>query len=132
MNQMRRNSFEQDLEARYGAAFAQEIRDRLAQVRAQEYRSEQIKDLAVTVRRLRARVLWAVRACRTWKVESRIAGGQGASSRHLQAEGEELGRFLGNVLGIYRAALRDYHAVRCMNPGRLSRTESPSERTAAA
>lgn len=123
-------SLEKDLEARYGAAFARGVCDGLARARETEEKHKDFNDVRAMLVRGRGRVRTALRALRTWKIEYALAG-EGAVRRHLAAEGAALGRNLKDMIAVYRAISKDYHAMRREIPGRLSRAESPSGCAAA-
>lgn len=123
-------SLEKDLEARYGAAFARGVCDALAHARENEGKCKDFNEMRVMLTRGRGRVRTALRALRTWKIEYALAG-EGAVRRHLAAEGVALGRSLKDMIAVYRAISKDYHAMRRGIPGRLSRAESPSGCAAA-
>lgn len=124
-------SLERELEARYGAAFARGICDGLARARENEEKRKDFNEMRSMLMRGRGRVRAALRSFRTWKIEYALAG-EGVAKRHLAAEGAALGRNLRDMIALYRAISRDYHAALRGHPGRLSRTESPSGRAAFA
>lgn len=124
-------SLEKELEARYGAAFARGICDSLASARKIEEKQKDIGALAQSLARGRGRVRAAAQGVRTWKVEYALAS-ENAAKRHLAAEGAVLRRTLEDMIAVYRAISKDYHAMRRENPGRLFRTETPSGCAVAA
>ncbi len=124
-------SLEKELEARYGAAFARGICDNLAVARKNEEKQKDICALAQALVRGRERVRAAAQGLRTWKIEYALTP-ENAAKRHLAAEGAALRRTLKDMIAVYRAISKDYHAVRRGNPGRLFRTETSSGCAAAA
>ncbi|HRC27109.1 MAG TPA: hypothetical protein PKX87_06735 [Alphaproteobacteria bacterium] len=124
---------ETELERRYGAAFMQDISDRLAAAREREAAARDIRALDGAVNRARARTRDLLRQLRGARMEDRLARRDGAGAEPLWRAYEH--RFLAGQVGdsfrLYRKANRDYHAARRLSLERLFRIGSASTRAAA-
>lgn len=125
-------TLENELERRYGAAFMQDISDRLAVAREREAARAQAKGLDAAVRRARGRVRDLVREVRGARMEARLASLSGGAQAFWMAyESRFLGRQLQESYVLYRMAVGNYHAARRSSLERLFRIGLSSTRIAA-
>jgi hypothetical protein len=124
---------ETELERRYGAAFMQDICDRLAATREREAVSRDIRALDGAVRRARARTQDLLRQLRGARMEDRLARRNtgGADCIWRAHEHQFLARQVRDSFRLYRMANRDYHAARGLSLERLFRIGSASTRATA-
>lgn len=123
---------ENELERRYGAAFMQDIADRLVLVREREASAADLRALGEVVRRARSRVRDFVREVRGARMEARLARHSGSlDEAWREYENRFLGRQLQEVYCLYRMAVQNYHAARRLSLERLLWIGQSSTRAAA-
>ncbi len=125
------NNDYENMEQRYGVAFVQDIRDRLAVCEVKEVCFLELKQMNDDILpRYRAVARRLIRQYRGWKVEYATET-DGLERVYKAYEGIFLRQQLNDALRLYVTANRDYHEMRRMYLDKLFRFESPSTRAAA-